>query len=233
MAREVILYIQPAFSYSTGKVEYAEVLIRGYRGIDSVPKILKFVEVNGIEEVFDLDVLKETIKIIKGKNIEYPIGVNLCSNTASKKGIADKILTELKENNIKTDRIIIELNEKTDFKNQIVCDNVRKLRKNGIKIALDDFGVENANLYSLISSEVDIIKIDRALIDHVSKEREESQHFILKCLLNLCQSLKLKHIVEGIENRSQLCYIRALGYDTVQGYLYEKPKPIIEYLEEN
>lgn len=226
------LYIQPAYNYNTKNIEYAEVLIREYRGIKSASKIIQFVEFNQMEESFDIDVLTETLYIIKqyGK-LKYPIGINLCPNTIKIKGIANKIYSIINKNNTSNNEIVIEINEKTDFRDRIVRENIEILRENNIKIALDDFGIDGSNLYSLLSCNIDILKVDRAFIDNTHIEYEESQSKILRRLLQICNDFNLKHIVEGIETKKQLKNIENLGYSIVQGYLYERPLPIQEFLE--
>ena len=225
------LYIQPAYNCKTKNIEYAEILIRGFMGSNSVPKILKFIEVNKLESQFDLDILSETLRIINHyEKLEYPIGINLCPNTIKEDGIADKIIQIINENNKSCNEIIIEVNEKTEFKDKIVRKNMKKLRDNNIKIALDDFGVEGANLYTLLECNLDIIKVDKAFIDRTDVEYEESQYKILRRLLQLCNDFNLKHIVEGIETTKQLKNLENIGYTVIQGYLYKKPLPLIEFL---
>ena len=231
---KINLFVQPAYNYDTQQVEYLEILVRGYRGFDSVASILQFIKLHGIEEQFDIDILRETIRILNNfQTLNCPVGVNLCPKTATIEGVADKILDILKNENKSGTEIIIEINEETNFRDSTVKANVRKLRSNGVKIALDDFGVEGANLYTLLSCDIDIIKVDKAFIDNSHTEYEESQSKILKRLIQLCNDFNLKHIVEGIETNKQLNSIKKLGYSVVQGYLYEKPLPFMQYLDEN
>lgn len=226
------LYVQSAYNYDSSNIDYIEVLVRGYRGFNSVPSIMKFVNLNNLEETFDLDVLTESLRLLNNfDKLEYPIGINLCSSTIELEGIADKIITIIRENNKSGNDIIIEINEKTDFKNKTVIENIKRLRDNGIKIALDDFGVDGANLYSLLNCDIDILKVDKAFIETTENEYEESQLKILKRLLQICDDFNLKHIVEGIETTRQLKYIKDMGYSVVQGYLYEKPLPFVKFLE--
>lgn len=228
------LYIQPAYNYDSEHVDYAEVLVRGYRGFESVPSILRFVNLNKMEEAFDLTVLTESLRILSNfEKLEYPVGVNLCPETIQIDGVADKIVTTINENNKSNNEIIIEINERTDFKDDVVKDNIRKLRENGIKIALDDFGVEGSNFYSLLCCDIDILKVDKAFIEATEKEYEESQIKILRRLIQICDDFNLKHIVEGIETKRQLRYLQQMGYSVIQGYLYEKPLPFIQFLEIN
>lgn len=234
MVERIKLYVQPAYNYDTKHIDYVEVLVRGYRGFDSVTSILRFVGLNKMEEAFDLDILAESLRLLNHfDKLDYPIGINLCPNTIIVEGIADKIISMINENNKSDNEIIIEINEGTDFKNRVTRENIRKLRESGIKIALDDFGVEGANLYALLSCNIDILKVDKAFIETTEKEYEESQSKILRRLLQLCNDFSLKHIVEGIENKRQLNIIKEMGYNVVQGYLYEKPLPFMKFLEEN
>lgn len=177
------LYVQPAYNYDSKQIDYIEVLVRGYRGIKSAPNILRFVQLNKLEETFDIDVLKESLKILNNfEKLDYLVGINLCPDTIQLKGMADKIIKIIKENNKSGNEIVIEINEKTDFKNTTAIENIKKLRENGVKIALDDFGVEGSNLYSLINCSIDILKVDKAFIEANKEECEDSQLKILKRL---------------------------------------------------
>lgn len=228
------LYVQPAYNYDSKQIDYIEVLVRGYRGIKSAPNILRFVQLNKLEETFDIDVLKESLKILNNfEKLDYLVGINLCPDTIQLKGMADKIIKIIKENNKSGNEIVIEINEKTDFKNTTAIENIKKLRENGVKIALDDFGVEGSNLYSLINCSIDILKVDKAFIEATKEECEDSQLKILKRLFQICNDFNLKHIVEGIETPRQLKYIKEMGYSVVQGYLYERPLPFLKFLESN
>ena len=231
-ASRIKLYVQPAYNYKSKKIEYAEVLIREYKGIDSVEHILNFVESVGIEKQFDIDVLEETLNIInKYPKLEYPLGVNLCPGTLKIKNVANEIISIIEENNINGTEIIIEINERTDFKSREVRANINKLKSYGIRIALDDFGVDGANFYSLLNCNIDILKVDKAFIESTRAEYEESQFKILRRLLDICNDFNLKHIVEGIETNKQLRSITNIGYEVVQGYLYERPVPLAEFIE--
>lgn len=232
--KRISLYVQPAYNYGSQQVDYAEVLVRGYGGFNSVQSILKFVNLHRIEEQFDLDVLTESLRLLNNFNkLEYPIGINLCPETIKRDGTADKILKLVEENNKSNNELIIEINERTDFKDSVVKENIKKLRDNGIKIALDDFGVESSNFYSLLNCNIDILKVDKAFIEATEKEYEESQIKILRRLIQICDDFNLKHIVEGIETKRQLKYLQQMGYSVIQGYLYEKPIPFLQFLELN
>jgi EAL domain-containing protein (putative c-di-GMP-specific phosphodiesterase class I) len=194
-------------------------------GINGVKNILDYVKSNQLEVIFDIDVLRETLTIINdcSTSIDYPIGVNICPVTAEKPGIADRILMEIDLAKVSHKYIIIEFNEGTDFSNDEVIRNAKRLRNKGIKVALDDFGVASANLSTLMENCIDILKIDKVFVDEKSDEIQRSQVVILSTIKALCDNLNLLHIVEGIETKEQLDKIQDMGYSVVQGYLYKKP----------
>jgi EAL domain-containing protein (putative c-di-GMP-specific phosphodiesterase class I) len=233
MPDKINLYLQPAYNYNSKKIEYAEVLIRGYRGINSTQKILAFVKLSQLEYTFDMDVLRETLRILNHyEKLDYPIGINLCPSTIAKSGISNEIVSIIRDNNLSDNDIVIEVNECTDFKNKAVAENIKNFKRNGIMIALDDFGTNTANLYSLLNNHIDILKVDKVFIDKQSKENEDSQIKILRKLLELCNELNLKHVVEGIETHGQLENIESLGYSVVQGFLYKEPIALKQYMAE-
>lgn len=232
MPKHLDLYVQPAYNYDTKEIEYAEILIRKYNGINSVKSILEHIKLFHAEKQFDLEVLDSTLKLMaQVKDIKYTIGVNLCPSTILIENVSKQILELIDSYNIDHSKLIIEVNEASKFGNENVINNIKNLRENGIKIALDDFGVEKATLGSLVTNDFDIIKVDKMLVSNLGKEHENSQTAILKLSLKLFEELNVKHIVEGIETDKQLNYIRGLGYTVVQGFLYEKPMPIKKYFK--
>lgn len=229
--KDIILYIQPAYNYYTKEIEYAEVLVRRYMGIKDAFNILKFVKDNGIEEQFDLDIIKESLEYIEEmRDITYPIGINLCPKTVEIKDIAYKIINIIKMFDVNPSHIVLEINEGTNFSEENVNNTLRILREYGISIALDDFGIEKSNLASIAQMNIDIVKVDKYFVSENKLEYERSRSEILKTILSLCNSLNLKHIIEGIETKNQLKKVQDLGYQVVQGFLYEKPLPIIDFI---
>ena len=234
MGSSIELYCQPAYSYLNNHIEYIEVLIRKYKGYKGVKSILEYVEMNNKTLEFDLAVLRQTISILNDYgDIGVPIGVNLCAKTAEIKGLADEIINIVYTESEYNHEIIIEVNEETDFDNEIVDENIRKLKKAGIKIALDDFGAKQATLGILMKHHIDILKVDKALTDGDTKEKENSSAIVLRTLGYMIRNFNIKHIVEGIETDRQLEIAISAGMDVVQGFLYAKPKKLETYLEEN
>lgn len=232
LRKDIDIRIQPAYDYNKKKIVYAEILVRKYRGIDSVKKIIKFVKLHNLEMRFDLDILDATLISLENKpELSFPIGVNLCPKSIEIDGAAESIIDVIEKHTVNKKAILFEISEDTNFSSSQVAKNINKLREYGLKIALDDFGVKKANLYSLLYIKADFLKIDKVFIDKLVEANNKNQIEILKSIKDLCDKLKLKTIVEGIEDHEQLRQVIELGYGVIQGFYYEKPMKIEKFFE--
>ena len=108
-----------------------------------------------------------------------------------------------------------------------VVDKIVILKSGGSLIALDDFGVLSSNFLSLSKLPVDIVKLDKFLVDGI--EEDLKNQLIVKSLLDLADSLGLSLIAEGIEDFSTLNFLRNMGVNLHQGYYYTKAMPVDEF----
>jgi PAS domain S-box-containing protein/diguanylate cyclase (GGDEF)-like protein len=105
-----------------------------------------------------------------------------------------------------------------------VEDNIQKLQRLrgcGISIAIDDFGIGYSSLSYLARLPINTVKIDRAF---VSKMTIDSQSMaVVSAIISLARTLRLKVVAEGVETEEQARFLRLLGCDELQGYLFGKP----------
>ena len=94
------------------------------------------------------------------------------------------------------------------------------LHQHGVKIALDDFGTGYASLRHLKQFPVDIIKIDRSFVRDM--ETNPGDDAIVRAVINLGKSLRIKVVAEGIESKTQFQRLVRLGCDFGQGFLFSK-----------
>ena len=218
------LAIQPAYNIENDKIEYAEVLIRRLRDISGALRILKEVSSKNEEAEFDLAVLEKSLKYLSEIRPDYKIGVNIMGATLEYPDISSKIICLINQYNAK-ESLIIEINEETDFTSETVINNIKSLHNAGIKLALDDFGSSKANLNALILDNknlFDIIKVDKIFIDDIDKGIKAKTD-VLNILQLICRYTNTSSIVEGVETEKQLEIIKAIGFNTVQGFLFYKP----------
>lgn len=225
MSDETIIYRQDIINIRTSKNLYSEALVREYKGIRGADNILK--EVYGIrgEIEFDLEILKRALKAsAEAMDIER-IGVNLCKETMKSQYAVDEIIDIYKKANVDC-KLIIEVTEHTNMLHKEVSNNMEKLRQNGIAIALDDFGINKANIGSLICSDIDIVKVDKMFIKEASKGRVSNSRIVLADISRMCRRLGVKTVLEGVETDEDLKIAEDLGYENIQGYYYSIPYDI-------
>lgn len=107
-----------------------------------------------------------------------------------------------------------------------VADAMRRLRKQGIQIAADDFGTGYANLAFLNRFPLDILKIDRSFITNMATESRSRK--IVSTVIHLAKDLGMSIVAEGIESASEIKVLRELDCDFGQGFLLSRPVPLTE-----
>jgi PAS domain S-box-containing protein/diguanylate cyclase (GGDEF)-like protein len=96
-----------------------------------------------------------------------------------------------------------------------------RLRDLGIDIAIDDFGTGYSSLSYLTRLPVSTVKIDRAFV--LGMTADANNMAIVTTIISLARSLKLKVVAEGVETEEQARFLRLLGCDQLQGYLFSRP----------
>jgi len=99
---------------------------------------------------------------------------------------------------------------------------VKALKRAGIRIGLDDVGFGRSCLESLILLEPDVLKIDKKWVGGIAQDRVREQ--ALRQLLKIAQTLGIQTIAEGIEAEEDLDWLRAMGVELGQGFLWGKPR---------
>ncbi|WP_085899865.1 EAL domain-containing protein [Kiloniella majae] len=117
--------------------------------------------------------------------------------------------------------IQIEITESTTLQQlELITPMLTQLREAGATIAIDDFGTGYSSLSYLKELPVTHLKLDRSFV----KDLPESDALaIAKAISGLGHALNLTIIAEGVETKEQAGYLKSLGYDQFQGYLYAKP----------
>lgn len=103
------------------------------------------------------------------------------------------------------------------------------LRAHGFQIWLDDFGSGESSLNVLKSYEIDGAKLDQAFLRDA--EGNDKAQTIVRALIQLCHTIGIDVVVEGVETKDQLEFVRQCGGDIVQGFYFSKPLPTDALLE--
>lgn len=136
----------------------------------------------------------------------------------------------LAQADVEPSRIVLEMTESyfvTDL--EALRATFDQLRAIGIRLAMDDFGTGYSSLGLLSQSPADIVKIDRLFIKNIHVE--SFNRAFIDAVIDLCHSVDFEVTVEGVEERTELDTVRAIGADSVQGFLVSRPLPAGQFEE--
>jgi len=98
---------------------------------------------------------------------------------------------------------------------------LKELKRMGVKISIDDFGTGYSSLSYLKKFPIDTLKIDKSFVDDILNESDDAA--IATAIVSLAQSLNLNVVAEGVETEDQLNFLKKLGCNDMQGFLYSRP----------
>ena len=107
---------------------------------------------------------------------------------------------------------------------------LKDLKKLGVYVSVDDFGTGYSSLSYLKTYPIDIIKIDQSFIADIEKDKKNEA--IVKAIILLSKNLGLEVIAEGVEKKNQEQFLLKNHCKKVQGYLYDKPLPANQMIEQ-
>jgi EAL domain-containing protein (putative c-di-GMP-specific phosphodiesterase class I) len=131
---------------------------------------------------------------------------------------------QLAQHRITPERLVLEITERLVL-DPSIKPVIASLRAIGVQVALDDFGTGYSSLGSVQRFPLDVVKLDRTLIDPLA---EGSGEAVIRAAVELGQALGVTVIAEGIENQTQLNTLRELGCPLGQGFLFAKPLPVAD-----
>ena len=233
--KEFIVYLQPKYSLYTQTIYGAEALVRMKTEEGKIIPPGKFINIlekeNLISYVDFLVFTKVCELLVKWEKSDYPpltISSNFSRITLAQEDFVDKIVEICNKTGVNCKQIILEITESFQTINmEKLLNTMRKLKKTGLRFALDDMGTEYATLEVLELEELDMAKIDRSMIMRISNgERSKT---IISQVINLCHKLGIDCVAEGVETNEQMEILKNIGCDKIQGYFIGKPMPIDEF----
>lgn len=222
----------------TGNVFGAEVLGRWRHpehGLITPGRFLYVAERAKLTEKIDTAIYLKALDHLaawKAEGIAPPhISLNLTERLLTQPRFIPWITREVARRGIAPGEIIFELVEAIllDGESDTICDHAAELNKQGFGLAIDDFGTGRASVTSLISIPVNLVKIDRAFVSGIHKDKKRA--LLAEAIINVSNQLGLKTLAEGAEVEEECRAVRDLGCHVFQGYLFGKPVPATEFTE--
>ena len=232
--REFEIFYQPIVNIQTGDVMGFEALSRWRRRSGQllppsmfIDEILHYQLGQALDENVFLQVRKDRKRMeqIPGLQDTF-ISINCCQQTFNSL-IQEPPATVIRLTEEEKRYIVLELLENIVF-DQDTQDRIREMYKHNILFAIDDFGTGNSNIAFIRSFDNLKVKIDRTFVPVDPTNGKE--RIILEAFVKMFVDQGLKLIIEGVETRVQIEYLKTLGIAGVQGYYFSHPMPIDEVL---
>jgi diguanylate cyclase (GGDEF)-like protein len=222
------LLYQPLFSVKNEEVVEMEALIRWKhpeRGLVFPDQFITLAEKSNTIVAMDLWVIDQVCKDMKSFKSplnEVIMSINITSKTFEAPYFIERLKEIISHYNIDPKYLQFEITERMVIENMDESiEKLKSLRSMGISIALDDFGIGYSSLSYIVRLPLDRIKIDRSFVQNMHESHEAK--LIVSAIINLCKSLNLIVIAEGVELQEELDSLIKLECDIVQGYFFSKP----------
>ena len=225
------LYYQPKINLQ-GEIDSLEALIRWHHpelGNVSPSEFIMVAEQAGKITAITQWVLnrasKELAELIVLYSPNLRVAINLSVHDLRHSDLFDWIYNAFQRYNVNPENIEFEVTESAYLDNFASSEYLfKRLHNLGCTIALDDFGTGYSSLSYLTQITIDTLKIDRQFV--MELDTSERCRLVTISIIDLAKRLSLKICAEGVETQSQWEYLKALGCDTVQGYLFSKPRSL-------
>ena len=232
-AKEFVIYYQPKVNVADRTMYGAEALVRWIRNGKMVPPMQFIPQLEREGSVCKLDyyVLERVCAFLKDRQNKglsvVPISVNYSRRHLEEENLVERTLEIIDRYGVDHHLIEIELTESEDFQNyEIMSGIIDEFKVNGIGTSIDDFGTGFSSLNMIKEVDLETIKIDKSFIplktDYPGKDRDL---VMFHSIVQLINELDKKSIAEGVETVEQLEYLKGVGCDIVQGYVFDKPLP--------
>lgn len=224
-----VVHFQPQYNHSTGMHIGAEALVRWNhpeRGLISPALFIPIFEKNDFITKLDYYVFRSVCRFLRkcmDKKLPLiPVSVNFSKLDIFEPDFVESIEAMRKEYDIPVKYLRLEITETaiagdTERTNEVI----QKLHDHGYVVEMDDFGSGYSSLNVLKDIKLDIIKMDMKFLEKESEGNRGGT--ILSSVVRMAKWLNLPVIAEGVETVQQADFLRSIGCDCIQGYLYSRP----------
>jgi EAL domain-containing protein (putative c-di-GMP-specific phosphodiesterase class I) len=236
---QFFLVYQPLFYLGNENIAEVEALIRWkhpQKGMLYPDQFIDLAEQAGTIVNIDQWVIETACKQLKlwkdKKKTPVVLSINISAKTFETNCFIPDLVEIINKYGVEPSLLQLEITERMLIKNvEESINKLNELRKMGIHVAIDDFGIGYSSLSYIVRLPIDSIKIDKSFVQNIHTSKEAKT--IVSTIINLCKALKLRVIAEGIESRLELDYLKSNQCDIGQGYYFSKPVSISEIEEKH
>ena len=233
---ELSLHLQPLVDVRDGSIRAGEALMRwtsAQLGIVSPARFIPVAEDSGLIVVMGNWALHSALELAaswrpQGDAARVPVSVNVSAVQFQRPQFVDEVEDALDQSGLPASALKLEITESVVMEDaQQAIALLKRLRKRGVRISLDDFGTGHSSLGYLRHLPVDEIKIDRVFVQDVVNDPFAAS--LCRTIIGMSRELGLSVVAEGVETEAQARFLVASGCDLLQGYLFSKPVPAEDF----
>ena len=229
---ELELQYQPVVSLATDRVVGVEALLRWRhpsRGLLPPAEFIPLAEETGLIVSMGSWVLETACRQVRWWQDNVPgasqleLSVNVSTRQLRDESLLATVDHALRGSGLAPEGLLLEVTETALVDDMdVTVALLRALRERGLRVAVDDFGAGYSSLGYLRGMPLDVVKIDRMFITGLGSGSTADRELTL-AIVRLIDTLAVRTVAEGIETERELDYVRALGIDAGQGYLFSRP----------
>ncbi|SKC90447.1 diguanylate cyclase/phosphodiesterase with PAS/PAC sensor(s) [Burkholderia sp. YR290] len=231
---QLTLHYQPKLSLATGTVYGVEALVRWNspeRGQIMPAAFIRYAEESGLIGPLGRWVMQtaaEQASQWKARGLSLRVAINVSARQLVDTAVVSHFTEALQRAQLDPCLLDIELTESCLIEDEAAAiDLITQFRELGAQVHLDDFGTGYSSLSQLGRIPLDVIKLDRSFVSSINADRKSQA--LVRSMVAVAQALQLKVVAEGIETESEELFMKGLGVEYVQGFLYGKPMPAAEF----
>jgi diguanylate cyclase (GGDEF)-like protein len=232
---EFLLALQPQLSFVTGEVSGAEALLRWNHpreGMRMPATFIPIAEQTGIIADIGDWVVAEVASMLAewhASGVKRRLAFNVSPRQLDRADFFQRLRATFNEAGVPLSMVELEFTESAAMEcSAVVLAEIAALRSDGASIAIDDFGTGYSNISRLRAMPLDRVKLDPSLIADI--ETSEKARVVVQAVVQLIKGVGAEIVAEAVETVAQADILRAMGCDTVQGFVFAHPMFEEEYL---
>ena len=227
---EFTMYYMPIIDAKTGEIASVEALIRWFSkemGFVSPAEFIPIAESRGLFKDLDLWVINRvlddfsTLQSVLGEDCR--VSINISSAQLSSDVFFFDIMQAVQARGVSKNQLELEITETfaAEMSARVEA-NLNLFKQANFSLALDDFGAGYTSLIQLLDYPLDVIKIDKMMVDRLMGDGRN----LVLALVDFCKRQGLRVIAEGVETQEQADLLREAGADGLQGFYFAKPQSL-------
>ena len=233
---ELAMHYQPIFDLRTGRLSGAEALMRWrHPELGDIAPSLFIPTAESIGMMVSIGTWGLRTACAQGRAWHdagfrnLGMAVNLSVTQLQQPDLIQRVQQILDETGFPARLLELEITESSAMLNpETSIRTLYDLKKLGVRISVDDFGTGHSSLSYLKRFPIDTLKIDKSFIRDITSDSDTAA--IVKAIIAMAHSLRLKVVAEGVEFSEQAAFLREHSCDQMQGYLIRSPVPAAEFL---